>query len=265
MRFCTSLYVTVPVLFGAVGTSNADILYASDRGILTRIDTDALTAQPIGDMGIFAVAGLEFGPGGRLYGIDADANELIEIDINSGAVSVVGPLLVDAGRSTGLGWDHTTSTMYSTYAVLGSDDFLSTINLTDGQASPVAELSDILGARLVGLDFDPLGYLYGLQGGGTARLWVVDKETGEAKPSGPDSLPISGSLTITPDGTAWSIATGGTLYSIDLEDGTPTIYGALTGFSPGTPVIGSLTYIPAPLTPAMFGAGCIVSQRRRRK
>ena len=94
--------------------ARADILYGMDQGILTKIDTDTLTATPIGDTGYFALAGLEFGPDGQLYGLSYQTDELVKIDLNSGSATVVGSTILNISSGSGLGLDPTTNLMYAT-------------------------------------------------------------------------------------------------------------------------------------------------------
>ena len=257
------------LLLVLVTTTNAraDILYAMDNGVLTHIDTDTLTATPIGFSGYFSVSGLEFGPNGQLYGISPDTDELLSIDITTGAATVIGPFNITVSRGSGMGWDPTTNQMYTVAKLTaGTPDLLMTVDLGSGGASFVAEITNLGFRNLYGLDFDASGLLYGMQGrSGSSQLWAIDKLNGNAVPIGNESLPPAGGFTIAPSGTAWVIEEPGVLYSVDVEDGSVVNHGLITGFFDGTASIGALASIPAPSSAVAVMAGLLLSHRRIRR
>ncbi len=246
--------------------ARADILYGMDQGILTKIDTDTLTATPIGDTGYFALAGLEFGPDGQLYGLSYQTDELVKIDLNSGSATVVGSTILNISSGSGLGLDPTTNLMYATAKLtLSTPDILVIISLETGGVTYVGEVSGTGSSALHSLDFTASGELYGIQLiGSDGQLRAIDKTDGTSVPIGSRSLPTVGSLTIAPSGTAWTIEAPGYLYSIDLENGTPTNHGLVTGFTGGEGLIGSLASIPSPPVTAVFCAGILLSVGRKR-
>ena len=247
-------------------SAKADILYAINHGILTRIDTDTLTATPIGDTGIFSIAGIDFGPDGQMYGIAPDTREFIQIDVTTAEVSVVGSLGISMSRGTGLGWDHTTGTMYTVAKLTASSpDLLSTIDMTTGTATVVAEVQGIGGSSLYGLDFDTVGNLYGVQGRENGyQLWAIDKHNASTVAVGDESLPAIGAFTITPSGTAWVLEAPGYLYSVDLENGNTTEHGLVSGIVKGRFGFGALTSIPTPSGASVLAAGVLLATRRKR-
>ena len=247
-------------------TARADILYGMNSGILTRIDTDTLTATPIGDTGIFSVSGLEFGPDGQLYGMAPDTDEFIRIDINTGAATVIGPTILNISRGSGMGWDPTTNQMYSVAKLTASSpDILVTVSLDTGNVSAIANVQGIGASNLYGLDFDAEGQLYGVQSGSQdSQLWAVDKSNGDTTPIGDRSLPPVGAFTIAPSGTAWIIEAPGTLYSIDLEDGSTVNHGLITGFTGGEGRIGALASIPSPPVTSILTSTFLIAIRRKR-
>jgi hypothetical protein len=255
------------IILASPAAARADILYAMNHGILTHVDTDTLTATPIGDTGIFSISGIDFGPDGQMYGIAPDTREFIRIDVTTAAVSVVGSLGISMSRGSGLGWDHTTGTMYTVAKLTASSpDLLSTIDMASGAATVVAEVQGIGGASLYGLDFDFGGSLYGVQGRENGyQLWAIDKSDGSTVPVGDESLPPIGSFTISPSGTAWILEAPGYLYSVDLEDGSTTEHGLVTGFVNGPFGFGGLTSIPTPSASIAVLAGLLCAYRRSRK
>lgn len=262
----TRLSIATVLCLASALQTQADILYAMDNGILTHIDTDTLTATPIGDTGISQMSGLEFGPGGRLYGINPDLDVLVEIDITTGAATVIGPFNINVSRGSGMGWDPTTNQMYTVAKLTaGTPDLLMTVDLASGGASFVAEITNLGFRNLYGLDFDASGQLYGMQGrSDSSQLWAIDKVNGNAVPIGNESLPPAGGFTIAPSGTAWVIEEPGVLYSVDIEDGSVVNHGLITGFFDGTASIGALASIPAPSSAVAVLAGLLISYRRTR-
>ena len=246
--------------------TRADILYGMNSGILTRIDTDTLTATPIGDTGIFAVSGLEFGPDGQLYGLAPDTNELIKVDINTGEAFVVGSTILNISRGSGMGWDPTTNQMY-TVAKLGSTpDILVTVSLDTGSTTAITSISGIANFKISGLDFTTSGELYGVRGGSPQQLLNIDKTNGNTTLIGTAALPPIGSLTISPiSGIAWTVTPPGELYSVDLENGVATNHGLLTGIVNGPAGISALASIPSSSVITTFCAGILLSVRRRRR
>ncbi len=73
---------------------------------------------------------------GTLYGVTTDDN-LVKIDPASGALTVVGPLGVDAGFDQTMSFDHNDGKLYW---YNNGDYILYTIDITTGKAAPVASL-----------------------------------------------------------------------------------------------------------------------------
>ena len=253
-------------LLASPAAARADVLYGMDNGVLTRIDTDTLTATPIGDTGIFSVSGLEFGPDGQLYGLAPDTEEFLRIDVQTGAATVIGSTILTVSRGSGLGWDPVSNEMYSVAKFTASTpDILVTVSLSTGNFTAVGEVDGTGSARIVGLAFTKNGQLYGIQGiGGDGQLLEIDKTNGSTAAIGDRSLPGTGSFTIAPSGIAWTIEAPGYLYSVDLEDGSTVNHGLITGFTGGQGNIGALASIPSPPTAVLLTTASLIAIRRRR-
>lgn len=185
-----------PSLSGLTFQPGTGTLFASsglqDGGRLFALDTTTGAATLLGPTGFRAVPGLEFGPGGVLYGsadvAGGEANGLIVINPATGQGTLVGlygsdgPTVID--DISGLAFNPTTGTLYGSSgpAFDGTPGDLFTINVTTGLATRVGSLREVgtmavLPVALTGLAFDSSGNLYGSLGGGDGRVLAIDLST----------------------------------------------------------------------------------------
>ncbi|MEM7356518.1 MAG: hypothetical protein AAF657_37225 [Acidobacteriota bacterium] len=93
------MILVVGVLLCANRAVHAQVVgYTVDNDGLNEIDLGSGQLTAIGDLTGFAVAALDFDPAGTLYGIDVAGGQLVTIDTENAAVTIVGSLGIDLGR-----------------------------------------------------------------------------------------------------------------------------------------------------------------------
>lgn len=124
----------------------------------------------LGYTGAGNLCGISFGPGGELYGLDSEKNELVSIDSNAGFATTIGGLGFDLGNC-GLAYDCSTDTLY------GADANANRIHKIDpvtGQSVSYVETS--VPFVSVGLEFDSkTGLLLASTG---QQLYTVEPSSG---------------------------------------------------------------------------------------
>src|SRR3569623_1389490 len=143
------------VLYGVVSDS--------DGGKLVTIDLATGTATPVGNLGISCcVDGLAFKPStGALYALDTATGNLLSINVNTGAASVVGPATGFDGVAGALAYDPGHDKLYCIGVIdaggSGTGPYsyrLITINTGNGTGTVVATTgTDVITA----LAYDPVG------------------------------------------------------------------------------------------------------------
>ena len=126
-----------------------------------------------------------------LYGLDHTSDELVKIDIETGAVSTVGPLGIDVGASTGLDYDPSSGLLITSIET-NSDSVLYEINLNTGLATIFKVIPKTGDANINQLGFAENGTLYAWnERAGFTRgdLWTVDISDGTFTKIGNSSLP----------------------------------------------------------------------------
>jgi hypothetical protein len=230
----------------------ADVLYGIRGGnILIRIDTSTRISADVGTVaGFGSIGGLAFASDGTLYGLDTATDVLVRIDRSTAMGTLIGPLGAPATFSTGLGYDATADRLYGvTTQGTTPSGFLVRISRANGAASAVG---NTLANALVGLGFDAIGQLWGIDGGGVAEELVrIDKATAARTVVGPRGLlafPNIGSFDIGPSGALWAInSTGPELLQVNPGTGAPIVIGNVIGLAPGTIVTGLAAEIPCVL------------------
>ncbi len=138
--------------------------------MIHQIDACAGTLTSIGATGVGNMCGISFGPGGVLYGMDTTNDNLVQIDVGSGAGTVIGPLGLDVGNC-GLAYDCGTDTLYGAD---GTSNQVFVLDSATGAAS--AFVSTGVPFSAVGLELDnATGLLLASTG---ADLYTVDPATG---------------------------------------------------------------------------------------
>ena len=164
---------------------------------LYRIDAATGAVTSVATMPDGYIGGIAFDDSDVLYGVNADADELVIINTATGAwtpVGAPGPSLY-----AGLDFDPTDGTLYgstSGAAIFpvpgGVPDAISTLSTIDGSASVVGVTG--LGGGTPSISFDGDGNLFGVKGGGggVSNLISIDKTTGAGTIVGPIGSGVTG-------------------------------------------------------------------------
>ena len=137
---------------------------------MLHMDACAGTTTLIGSTGVGNMCGIAFGPGGLLYGMDTTNDQLVEIDITTGAGTVIGSLGFELG-SCGLSYDCTNDRLIGANATTAE---IFTVDPVTGLGS--GHVLTEVPFDGVGLDYDPAeGVLYASTGD---ELYQVDPSTG---------------------------------------------------------------------------------------
>ncbi len=258
-------------------TSDGDSLIAFDR--LTG-DTIPVGPYALPDSWINTLA---FSLDGRLFGIDDLSNRLVEIDLQSGEASVVGPLGIDL-TSGGLAFDACGDLWFSTRDD-GADNLLARLDPATGSAQV---LSTGYPSRF-GLATDGTRLL-AVIGRGSQALYEVDRSSGElqliASLDPPDLLWSQfPTLDLDGDGELWGLAALPSVpqppfgvFTVDLESGAlgsvvvlaATPFAGLAITPPGGSCFQPVVDVPAQgpfggiLLALMLGLASFVFLRRRR-
>lgn len=247
--------------------AQADELWAVQQGRLYTVDTDTRTATLVGDSGL-QIGGLAFDSSGTLYGVDAGSDRLVRISTTDGSATTVGDIGQGIAFSMGFGYDATTDTLVASGRGAGLSSLLLSIDAGDGSGTPIA---DTLTEAIVGMDVDPSGQLWAIDGAlDVEQLVRIDKASGATtvvSAGGLADFPGIGGLEITPAGDFWAINlhdTGLELVRIDPVTGMGTSHGDISGFGAMLGVTG-LAAIPAPGSAAVLALGSLATLRRRRE
>jgi len=162
----------------------------------------------------------------KLYAIESSRN-FYEIDMASGARTLLATLDAAAGTTAGLAYDKISNIVYLTSS---GNDALYTVNLTTFAVTSVGSFGD---AALVmhGLEYhDPSGKLYGMSSH-NAGLYEINKTTGVATLIGVTGLSSFCNLGWDSTNNIMYLTNSGSdsFYSINLVTGASTLIGALNG------------------------------------
>jgi PEP-CTERM motif len=285
-------FVGLCFLASLTGVFAQEVLLGTTGGVagdLYNINSSTGAATLIGPLvdGTFnpyAVTGLAFdNVTGILYGSTSNNSatgnrELVAINPNTGAVTVIGAFGVGSGTMADLTFDTTTATLYGTGSLDGN---LYSINLTTGVATAVGS-SGISGAiQGVGVAANSAGQIFGAPTGANAPLVQYNKSTGAAT-NGPT---LTGAPAPAGSISAMAFNSGGTLYAVDIDNtvtSRPTdlvtinpVTGAVTNIGASVNFLDAIVFynptaVPEPSTIGMmflgFGwLGAITALRRRRR
>jgi len=126
----------------------------------------------LGETGVGRMGGINFGPGGYLYGLDWDADALVRLDHSDGAGTEVGAVGFDLGHS-GLAYDCATDSLWGADALTGQ---LFRVDASSGLAYDFVSVH--LPFDQVGLEFDPASRT--LLVATSDALYQVDPSTGKS-------------------------------------------------------------------------------------
>jgi hypothetical protein len=148
------------------------IVHSNAGSVLYSFDVCQGTGTLIGPTGISVMGGISFGSGNQLYGLNAGDDDLMALDITTGAGSVVGSLGNNIGNN-GMAYDCSTDTLYGADAALNR---IFTVDPTTGLASNFVSTS--VPFQGVGLEFDhATGLLLASTG---SHLYTIDPATGSS-------------------------------------------------------------------------------------
>lgn len=178
-----------------------------------------------------------------LLGTAPDTSELIQIDPNTGAGTVIGS--TGFGIIDGLAFDPLTGTLY------GSDStnfLLLTLDPATGARTVIGSLGD----PVFGLAFDPnTNTLYG-SNVGTGDLIIIDPATAATVSVGAMGANVSG-LAFDPNGNILYGTDGAQLLTLDTATGAATLVGLLNNF-------GAEGLAFDPFTNTLYGVGPDITQ-----
>jgi DNA-binding beta-propeller fold protein YncE len=164
---------------------------------------------------------------GMLVAVDSNRN-LYEIDMTTGAKTLIGVVSANAATTAGLAYDRATGTIYLTST---GNDSVYELDLATGTATLIGAYGD---AAIVmhGLEWDSsTGTLYGVSSHNNG-LYSISTTTGAATLIGTSPLTSFTNLGYNSDTGvmyATNSATPENFYSMDLATGTPTLIGPLSG------------------------------------
>jgi len=163
-----------------------------------------------------------------LVAVDSNRN-LYEIDMSTGAKTLIGVVSANAGTTAGLAYDRVNDIVYVSST---GNDSLYTLNITTGAATLVGAYGDP-GIVMHGIDFGAGGVMYGASGGGTTtgNVYSISTATGLATLIGNNGLTSFTNLGYNSDtGVMYGTNSGSdSFYSINTATGAATLIGALGG------------------------------------
>ncbi|MCB9765525.1 MAG: putative metal-binding motif-containing protein [Alphaproteobacteria bacterium] len=149
------------------------IIFNGLTGELMEMDACDGTTSAIGETGLASVGGIAFGAGGVLYGVSHREEALVQLDLRTGAGTIIGAGLgYDVGHA-GMAWDCATDTLYVLDAAAG---VVYPVDTTTGLPGPSVPLGFTFGSA--GLEFDRATGLMWLSTGDD--LYTLDPTTGVA-------------------------------------------------------------------------------------
>jgi len=210
-------------------------------------DVYALDVRNGGDYGTFPLVGpfniasittipndiyaSDFDVTGTLYALETTDTNLLSIDPDTGAITVVAPLTGAAAGVTysGLSWNPSNSTMYA-LTTDGTTTTLYTLDLTTGVMTSVGATGTTLG---IWLAIDNTGIIY-MADIGDDNLYTLSSTTGSASLVGPLGVDISFAQEADVDPVTNTLYMAGyigggvnNIYSVDVSTGTATALGSV--------------------------------------
>jgi DNA-binding beta-propeller fold protein YncE len=165
---------------------------------------------------------------GRLVAVDS-SRALYEIDMGTGAKTLIGTVSSNAGTTAGLAYDRVSGTLFLTSS---STDSLFTLDLATGTATLVGAYNSADPAIVMhGLEWDSsTGTLYAMSSH-NAGLYTVNTSTGAATLVGTTGLTSFCNLGFDSDTNVMYMTNSATdsSYTIDRATGAVTLLGALAG------------------------------------
>jgi PEP-CTERM motif len=285
------LFVGLCLLSSLTGALAQEVLLGttaqtSAAGDLYRIDPSTGAGTLVGPLvdstfNPYAVTGLAFdNVTGILYGSISNQSftgprDLVAIDPNSGAVTVIGAFGIGSQTMADLTFDITTATLYGT----GSQDGnLYSVDPTTGLATAVGSSGLAAPVRGNGMAANSAGQIFGSPKTASGALVQFNKSTGAAT----TVATLSGAPFSAGAIGAMAFNSGGTLYAVNISDTTNATHlvtiddatGAVTDVGVSVTFLDAIVFfnptaVPEPTTIVMmclgFGclAGLMVLRRRR--
>jgi DNA-binding beta-propeller fold protein YncE len=162
---------------------------------------------------------------GRLIAVDS-SRALYEINMATGAKTLITTVSSNAGTTAGLAYDRTTNTVYVTSS---GNDSLYTLDIVTGAATLVGAYGDSA-VVMHGLEVGPGGNLYGASSH-NGGLYSINKTTGAATLIGTTGLTSFCNLGWdSSTNTMWMTNSGtDSFYSVNLATGAASLVGVLGG------------------------------------
>lgn len=247
-------------------TRAAELLGTDFDGLLYDINFLTGTASNPRDTGIGALSGIAMSPGGELFGFDAAANILFQINRATGASTPVGFMGLDVTEGD-LDFQPGTGTLFGVQTQ--GADRLFTIDVATGFATAVGTI--IAGGDISAMAFADDGTLFALDTMNDA-LYTIDPATGAilttvglvgdplGNAAGMDFDPVTGWLVVADGGYTTQGTPTGTnmLYSIDIPTGFLIPHGP-TGLTFG---LSGLEFVPEPGSLGLLALGVLLCGRR---
>ncbi len=222
---------TAPLLRSGAMVYIAD----STAKVFLRLNVDTPGALDVVSLMPHRILAGDFGPDGILYAIDWSTQDLISMDLATGALTTIGPVSPDWDYSNDSGsamaLDPTSGIMY---AVNGScsDNPLYTIDLATGAITSTGMIYER--SCVTALAVDDTGQMY-VYDSGEEVLARVDKFTGASAVVGPSGLDTRSAVGMDFDAVSGQMllavynytSSRGELYRIDSATGATTLIGVL--------------------------------------
>ncbi len=237
---------------GAWNRPSADLLvpgavaFSNDGNHLNHVTFDPMAPETLTIIGpatgIFEAGDFVGGDRSKTYQIK-HPNELVVVDVDTGAESVIGflPTLTPPQFYTGMAYDPSTGNTYVTSSDGASSSTLFVIDVAAATSSMVGTITNSPGS--VAIAADGAGQLYTCDMVNDV-LMAVDKDTGAGTPIGPvgfDATSITGMDYDSWTGTMYMTAFGSTTFQaelrvVDVATGHTTFVGVLGSVDPGDDV-----------------------------
>jgi len=182
---------------------------------LYSIDLSSGIATRIGATGYSDIEGLSFDANGVLYGYDDTVEELVTLNVWTGAATAVGHSGL-AVTEVGLTFDDV-GALYLSNEI---PHVLYKLNPHTGASTPVGLMSQ----SVCGLAFQN-GVMYGLGGSSTNNLVSINRTNGVVTPIGPlGTVTVTdGGIDFDAHGVLWGLDEGGRLFTINPANGAATM------------------------------------------
>lgn len=212
---CAGSLWAAPIGYSVIGTDTGEQLHA--------IDLATGVATPIGLVGFDDVDSLAFQPGTLvLFGIDEEDDQLVTINLNTGAATAVGGGFAVDAQDGGITFGSNASVIYWNDEV---DDLFYTVNPNTGVETLVGPGNDATGLTFFN------GVVYGVTDDDPNFLVTIDVSTGTATDVGNTGVDIAdGGLAVdTATGIMYMLDGGtGNIYTVNIGTGATSLVASVS-------------------------------------